>query len=55
MFVSWKRSEPELTEDVLNEIRSICHARQVSLLAIPQSLRRDTGVDCGCEQPTRAR
>jgi len=49
MFRSWTRPEPRLTEDVLNEIRSICHSQQVSLLALPQSLRRDTGTDCGCQ------
>ena len=49
MFRSWNRPEPKLTEDVMNEIRSICHSQQVSLLALPQSLRRDTGIDCGCD------
>jgi hypothetical protein len=49
MFRSWNRPEPRLTEDVLNEIRSICHSQQVSLLALPKSLRRDTGTDCGCD------
>lgn len=49
MFATRKRPTRVLSDDILNEVRSICHSRQVSLLALPKALRRDTGTECGCE------
>ena len=34
-----------LEEDLL----ALCNARQIEVLSIPQTLRRDVGLDCGCD------
>lgn len=37
--------------DVAEEIASICRAAQLDRLALPSGLRRDVGLDCGCDSP----
>ena len=44
-----KRAAP-LSKAMRDEIDAICHALQIEALAVPGHLRKDVGLDCGCDQ-----
>ena len=47
-FFALPRRTPK---DIEGELHSLCHADQIERLAMPAALRKDVGLDCGCDRP----
>ncbi len=53
MFRTLFRPSARLPRTIEEELHSLCHAAQVE--ALSPHLRRDIGVDCGCDMPVPSR
>ncbi len=53
MFGKWKAPHPRLSRALQDELHSLCHAQQVEALQQSRHMRRDVGLDCGCDRPDR--
>lgn len=42
-----------LPRDIRDEIHALCHSEQIRRLALPDEIRRDLGMDCGCDRAER--
>ena len=54
MFKSLFKTPQIMSPALRDEIQSLCRDQQIARLTMPHALRRDVGLDCGCDTP-RAR
>lgn len=50
MFGKWFTSRPRMSRALEDELHSLCHAQQVEALRHSRHMRRDVGLDCGCDR-----
>ncbi|SDK17817.1 hypothetical protein [Aliiruegeria lutimaris] len=51
----FRQTPRALPRDIESEIASICRASQIERLSLSPHLRRDVGLDCGCQGENPAR
>lgn len=50
MFAKFKRNRARHhTQDIHEEVLSICRDQQFRSLALPGRIQKDIGIDCGCD------
>ena len=53
MLGKWFPPRSRLSRALEDELHSLCHAQQVETLQHSRHMRRDDGLDCGCDRPDR--
>lgn len=51
MFRTLFRPRPRMSKALRDELHSLCHASQIEALGQSRHMRRDVGLDCGCDRP----
>ncbi len=49
MFGKNRSPQPGLTRDIRDEVLSMCRSYQIRNLDMPKRIKRDLGLDCGCD------
>lgn len=45
------KPKERMRDALRDELHSLCHAEQIRTLTLPRDVKRDVGLDCGCDRP----
>ena len=51
MFRNLFKPRARMSRALRDELHSLCHASQIETLSQSRHMRRDVGLDCGCDRP----